>query len=177
MTANAVIALPGRPAGLQTASLGAGTAANGDAFVAVIIGSEDGPEASAAGWIISENATSQTMLVWSLPVGGGAPTCARSTVLPPQVFMPSVKLCFGAGSAYPDYLSSFSAGGALPASWWGVNGTSSALMSVTDADCSPLTVLSPGTPFGEGAFAFDVQGGGPAAAPASWAEAPSACGY
>jgi len=177
MLANSVITLPGRAAGMQTVALGAGAAANGDAFVSVIVGSEDGPEASVAGWVIRENATTQTMLLWSQPAAGGAPTCGRSSVNPARGFMPSTQLCFGAASAYPDYLSSFMIGGVLPASWWGMNGTASALFSITDSGCSPLTVLVPNTPFGSGAFSLDVQGGGPAAAPAAWAEAPSACGF
>ena len=176
MIANGIITLPGRSAEMQTVALGAGTAANGDAFVAVIVGSQNGPEASTAGWIMRENATSQTMLLWSQGAGGGAPSCGQSTVTP-HGYLPSMNLCFGESGAYPDYIASYSVGGVLPASWWGINGTASALFSVTDAGCSPVSMLSPGTPFGTGAFGLDVQGGGPAAAPAAWAEAPSACGY
>ena len=178
MTANAVITLPGRPAAALTVALGAGTADGGDDFVAVIVGSENGPEASVAGWNIRENATSQTITVWSQAAdGGGAPTCSRGTVDPAKGYMPSLKLCFGEGSAYPDFLSSFMVGGVLPASWWGINGTQGALFSITDAGCAPVALTAPGTPFGTGAFSLDVQGGGPDAAPAAWAEAPSACGF
>jgi hypothetical protein len=177
MVANAVISLPGRPASLESAVLGAGAAANGDAFVAVIIGSENGPEASVAGWVIRANASSQTMTLWSAPAGGGAPTCGRSTVSAPDVFMPHVELCFGAGAAFPDLVNSYTVGGALPASWFGMNGTTSSLFSVSDAGCAPISLLAPNTPFGTGAFSLDVQGGTPDAAPAAWAEAPAACGY
>ena len=182
MLANGIITLPGRAAQTQTVALGAGTVANGDAFVAVIVGSQNGPESSTAGWIVSENATSQTMTLWSQGAGGGggggggAPTCGRSSVAP-HGYMKSLSLCFGEAGAYPDYISSYMVGGSLPASWWGINGTASALFAVSDADCSPISMLSPGTPFGTGAFGLDVQGGGPAAAPAAWAEAPAACGF
>jgi hypothetical protein len=178
MTANAVMTLPGRPAAVLTVALGAGTAEGGDSFVAVIVGSDNGPEASVAGWTIRENETSQTITVWSQAAdGGGAPTCSRGTVDPAKGYLPSLKICFGEGSAYPDLLSSFMVGGVLPASWWGINGTTGALFSVTDVGCAPVSLTAHGTPFGTGAFSLDVQGGGPDAAPAAWAEAPSACGF
>lgn len=188
MIADGVIVLPGAGgapgsrASLATIGLGAGVSARGNGFVAVIVGSAQGPEQSFAGWVIEQNASGQTLSLWygnDAGAGGAAPTCSRSSVSWPDSFTPSVKLCCGGGGnggAFSDYVGSYSLG-AQRASWFGQNGTRSALLSVTDAGCAPVTVLGPDTPIGGGAFSLAVQGGSADAAPAAWADAPAACGF
>ena len=173
---------PGTRASLAPVALGAGVSASGDGFTAVLIGSaQGGPEASNAGWTIVQNATGQTLTLWyGLNAGdGAAPTCSRTSVSFPDFFAPSVKLCCcggGNGGMFADYVGSYSIG-AQRASWFGQNGTSAAMMSVTDVGCAPVTLLGPTSPLGGGAFSFSVQGGGADNAPAAWAEAPAACGF
>jgi len=177
MLSDGTLVIPGSPqAVLATVALGAGTSATGDSFVSVLIGTRDGPEDSAAGWSISENATAQTLTLWY-----GVPlTCNRASVALPQRYA-GTRLCVGAPDApFPTYVGSYLAGNALAASWFaqGANASSAtALISVTNAGCAPVTLLGPNTPLGGGAFHFSVQGGGPEAAPAAWAEAPAACGF
>jgi hypothetical protein len=50
---------PGTRATLATVALGAGVSARGNGFTSVLVGSREGPEASAAGWVIEQNATGQ----------------------------------------------------------------------------------------------------------------------
>ncbi len=50
---------PGTRATLATVALGAGVSARGNGFTAVLVGTREGPEASAAGWVIEQNATGQ----------------------------------------------------------------------------------------------------------------------
>jgi len=188
MLADATIVLPGpggapgTRASLAPVALGAGVSASGDGFTAVLIGNaQGGPEASNAGWTIVQNATGQTLTLWyGLNAGdGAAPTCSRTSVSFPGFFAPSVKLCCGGGGnggMFADYVGSYSIG-AQRASWFGQNGTSAAMMSVTDVGCAPVTLLGPTSPLGGGAFSFSVQGGGADNAPAAWAEAPAACSF
>ena len=174
--------VPGTRASLVTVALGSGATGDGDGFTAVLVGTQQGdPEASVAGWVISQNATGQTLTLWYglNAAGGKAPTCDRAYVAFPDFYTPSVKLCFGGGGnggAFADYVGSYMLG-AQRASWFGQNGTQSALMSVTDAGCAPVTALGPDTPLGGGAFSFAIQGGGPEPAPASWAVPPAACAF
>jgi hypothetical protein len=174
---------PGTRASLVTVALGSGATGDGDGFTAVLVGTQQGdPEASVAGWVISQNATGQTLTFWyglNAAAGGAAPTCGRAYVAFPDYYTPSVKLCFGGGGnggAFADYVGSYSIG-AQRASWFGQNGSQSALMSVTDAGCAPVTALGPDTPLGGGAYSFSVPGGGPEPAPASWAVPPAACAF
>ena len=178
---DATLVLPGSStAVLATVALGAGTSSSGSTFVSVLIGTRDGPDNSVAGWVISENETAQTMMVWHANPGA-APTCARNSVALPERYT-RTRLCVGAapGSAFPTFVGSYLVGNALAASWFtqGANASSAAaLMSVTNGGCAPITVLGPDTPLGGGAYNFAVQGGGPEPAPAAWAEAPAACGF
>jgi hypothetical protein len=178
MLADGTLVLPGSAmASLATVAIGAGTSAAGDGFVAVLVGTREGPDDSVAGWSIRENATHQTLSLWY--GGSGAPTCSRDSVALPERYT-STRLCVGAGGGFPTYVGSYMLGNALASSWFaqGANASSaSALMSVTNAGCAPTTVLGPGTPLGGGAYSFAVQGGGPEPAPAAWAEAPAACGF
>jgi len=178
---DATLVLPGSPMSvLATIALGAGTSSSGSTFVSVLIGTRDGPEDSVAGWVITENATAQTMTVWHSNVGA-APTCSRDSIALPGRYT-RTRLCVGTtpDSAFPAYVGSYLVGNALAASWFaqGANASSAAaLISVTNAGCAPVTVLGPGTPLGGGAYNFAVQGGGPEPAPTAWAEAPASCGF
>ena len=170
--------VPGTRASLATVALGAGVSSGGDGFLAVLIGTQQGPESSVAGWVIVQNATGQTLTFWHGAGGADKPTCYSGYVAFPDYYAPSVKLCCGGGGnggAFGDYVGSYQIG-SQRASWFGQNGTRSAMMSVTDAGCAPVTILGPDTPIGGGAFSFAVQGGGADNAPAAWAEAPAACG-
>jgi len=175
MLADGVLALPNAEAALTTVALGAGTAAGGEAFIAVLVGTQAGPEESVGGWIIAENATAQIFTVWHGPPS--SPTCSRQSVALPGRFTPSVSLCVGSpDSAFPDFVGAYKMG-SVGASWFGVNTSSSSVFAVTDAECAPVAVMGPATPFNTGAYSLTMQSGGPEPAPAAWGEAPAACGY
>jgi hypothetical protein len=185
MIADGVITLPdvngqpGTSATLAPISVGSGTSSSGDSFVSIIIGSTKGVEDSLAGWIITANSTGQTLTLWyGLNEEGRTPTCSRSSAAYPDSFVSSTKLCCGSGNdgTFTDYIGSYMQG-STAVSWFGMNKTSSSMISVTNGQCIPVTLLSPMSPLGGGAFSLSIQGGGPEPAPSAWADAPSACGF
>jgi len=185
ITGTGIITLPGSNGqpntggSLAPIAIGAGTSASGDLFTSVIVGSTQGVEDSLAGWIITANSTGQTLTLWyGTNEEGQTPTCDRVYVNFPESYIPSTKLCCGSGSGgtFTDYVDSYMQG-QTRVSWFGMNKTSSSLIAVTEGECVPVTVLSPSSPLGGGAFSVAVIGGGPEPAPAAWAEAPAACGF
>ena len=175
---------PGTRATLATVALGAGESSRGNGFTSVLVGTQAGPESAAAGWIIEQNATGQTLTFWygnDGSAGAPPPSCYRGYVAFPDFYSPSVKMCCGGGGnggAFTDFLGNYMIG-TQKASWFSQNASSphAAMLSVTDVGCAPVMVLGSDTPLGGGSFAFAVQGGGADSAPAAWADAPAACSF
>jgi hypothetical protein len=140
----------------------------------VLVNSSD-PETAVAGWIISQNATAQTLTFWNGNGPSRAPNCYSASVPLPDSYMPGFSFCPGGpGSAFPVFTSSFLQG-TQQVNWYAQNVVGSAQASFTDGTCVPVSVLGATSPLGGGAFGFTVVGGAGDAPPASWASPPSAC--
>jgi len=144
-----------------------------NSVASVLVNSSD-PETAVAGWIISQNATAQTMTFWNGNGPSRTPKCFSSSVALPDNFMPGFSFCPGGpGSAFPVFTSSFLQG-TQQVNWYAQSGNG-AQASFTDGACVPVSVLGGGSPLGGGAFGFTVVGGAGGAPPTAWASPPSTC--
>ena len=93
-------------------------------MIAGVLVGADSAEKAVAGWLITQNATAQSITAWNHNDGGAmSPTCFSGSVPlspePDSMYVPGFRACPGAASntLYPVYVSSFSLGSVQVNSW------------------------------------------------------------
>jgi hypothetical protein len=145
--------------------------------VTILLSARTGPEDAVLGWSISQNSTGQTLRAFTRDDGTGKAWCTEGFV-PAQGFVPGFNLCGGgavAGALFPAAARAFSlAGTAAGVFFQPENGATLSLLAGAPT-CDALTLETPESPFGTGAFVASFESGQPAAPPSAWAELPSWC--
>ena len=140
-----------------------------------------GAEGSGAGWVITQNATSQTLSFWYNATAPTGIVCYRTSVLLPDTFVVGFSACTGDNvGTFPHYKGSYSPSPGLTIESWAdkVDEAQSTMnFATTASECSPLTLLASGNPFGGGAWAVSVHKGSSVPAPVSWSVPPAACKF
>jgi hypothetical protein len=144
-------------------------------YVSFLVAPEDGNSmASLAGWLITGNATGQTIYVWRNV--SGTPECSSASAASPEYYVPSFSLCAGSG-LFSRFEQTYKVGSAGVFNMFGQVGSSGAVAafaSFSSGDCAPVFVQGFQSPWGTGAFQFTVLEGG-AGANANWGQPPSFC--
>ena len=142
-------------------------------FAAILIGpfsdAAPSPATSHAGWIVSGNATGQTLHFWYPGV------CETTSVAYPQFFAPAFSFGGGNATTFPFWSRTF------------VYGAEDIQLYVQDAHdgatearfvgatCVPTSIRGEMVPFGTGAWAVVFEEGAAVAPPATWGVPPAAC--
>lgn len=145
-------------------------AGDGESFVTMLLNSSD-TESSPEGWVISGNETGQTLTFW-----GNAPdSCYSTFVAYPEEFLPSFKLCTGAGGLWANYLSTFRLGTISLDSFAQATQNQVAVLTAPNAGCALATLYGVGSPLGNGAWSFNAVQGEASAVPSTYGVPPSYC--
>lgn len=160
--------------------LGVGmNAATGAQAVAVLVGDAADANAAKAGWIITQNATGQTLSLWTNNTAGAKPSCSQAGTTLPDVYVPGFAMCPGMeGGMFPTFLANITLGAlGLNQYQQGSPALSTGTFASAADGCAPLTIMAPGSPFGGGAFTMVITAGEGVAPPASMITPPAACGF
>lgn len=141
-------------------------------FAAVLVGpfadAAPSPSTAAAGWIVSGNATGQTLHFW---YGG---VCETATVAYPGFFAPGFAMGGGNGTIFPFFSRAYSYGGAAVTLY--VQDAHDGSTEARFADgCVPTTIRGEMAAFGTGAWSVVFEEGAAVAPPSTWGTPPAAC--
>jgi hypothetical protein len=142
-------------------------------WVMVLVAPQSGPDNSLAGWLITQNATSQTLTFWS-NFTGAAPACHSASVQLPDAYTPGFSMCGGdlPSALFPVVARNYTLAGLEVGVY--AQAPSGAELSMTSAPAFALVSLFVAeSPLGTGAFSISFESGVPAAP--AWGKAPAWC--
>ena len=141
-------------------------------FSTVLFAAASGPDDSAAGWIVTSNATADVIYVFA-NVSAAGPRCSAG-VGPRGSYSADYRLC-GGGDTFPRLVRDFALTPAVRVGVFAQDNNATTISLADESACAPLSILGGQSPFGTGAWSAAFESGVAAEPPVTWSAPPAYC--